>query len=145
MRILVDGDACPSKEDIVVIAKKYHLPMIVFIDYAHVLNDDDYEVRNVSIGRDSVDMAIVQEVKQNDLVITQDYGLAGLVLSKKAKVLHVSGMIIDEDNINELLLRRYASSKLRKAKQHLKGPKKRKQEVKDYFMEQLERIVKENA
>ena len=43
------------------------------------------------VDRDSVDSQIVKRVKENDLVITQDYGLAGLILSKKAKVLHLSG------------------------------------------------------
>lgn len=35
MRILIDGDACPQKEDILDIARKYHKEVLLFIDYAH--------------------------------------------------------------------------------------------------------------
>lgn len=84
MRILVDGDACPNKEDIKEIAIKYDVDMIVFVDYAHMIEDDYYQVRQCDIGQDSVDMAILNETQSDDLIITQDYGLAGLILSKGA-------------------------------------------------------------
>ena len=83
----------------------------------------------------------VKDFKEDDIVITQDYGLASLALTRKAKVLHVSGKIIDNDNIDELLLSRYLSSKERRSNVHLKGPKKRNSEVRKYFLEQLERVL----
>ena len=55
--------------------------------------------------------------------------------------MHVSGKIIDNDNIDELLLSRYLSSKERRSNVHLKGPKKRNSEVRKYFLEQLERVL----
>lgn len=143
MRILVDGDACPNKEEIVKIAKEYQLEMIVFVDYAHILDDEYYEVRQCEIGRDSVDMQIVNEVQKDDIVITQDYGLSSLLLVKKTKVLHVSGMIIDKDNIDDLLMRRYQGYKDRRKDKHLKGPKKRTVQDKEYFLNQLISLIKE--
>ena len=55
MRILVDGDACPNKTEIAALAKKYHIPMLVYIDYAHELVNDYYEVIQCAIGHDSDD------------------------------------------------------------------------------------------
>ena len=128
MRILIDGDACPQKEDILKIAHQYFIDVILFIDYAHEVDMNRYQkVIYCDVDRDSVDSQIVKRVKENDLVITQDYGLAGLILSKKAKVLHLS-----------------ASSKMRKMNKHLKGPNKRTEEDKKRFLNQLERILKEN-
>ncbi len=145
MRILIDGDACPQKEDILKIAHQYFIDVILFIDYAHEVDMNRYQkVIYCDVDRDSVDSQIVKRVKENDLVITQDYGLAGLILSKKAKVLHLSGKMINENNIDELLFSRYASSKMRKMNKHLKGPNKRTEEDKKRFLNQLERILKEN-
>ena len=79
--------------------KKYNVEVIVYMDYAHLVHSDDYTIKQCSVGSDSVDMMIVSDVKENDLVITQDYGLSSLVLTKKAKVLHVNGTMIDENNI----------------------------------------------
>ena len=59
MRILVDGDACPNKTEIAALAKKYHIPMLVYIDYAHELVNDYYEVIQCAIGHDSVDLVTV--------------------------------------------------------------------------------------
>ncbi|MEG0275686.1 MAG: DUF188 domain-containing protein [Coprobacillus sp.] len=142
MRLIIDGDACPNKQEIKELAMKHNVEMFVFIDYAHVLEDDYYQVINCEIGSDSVDMAIVKSVQENDIVITQDYGLAGLVLSKRAIVLHVSGQMIDNSNIDSLLFSRYVGAKMRKASQRTKGPAKRTDDVKIRFLEQLDNLLK---
>jgi len=143
MRILVDGDACPNKEEITKVAKRYDLEMIVFVDYAHILEHEYYEVRYCEVGRDSVDMQIMKEVQKDDIVITQDYGLSSLLLIKEAKVLHVSGMVIDRDNIDDLLLRRYEGYKNRRKDKHLKGPKKRTDLDEFRFINQLITMIEE--
>lgn len=139
MRILIDGDACPNKNEIKELAIKYQIEMLVFVDYAHILADDYYQVIECAVGHDSVDMQIIKEVKAKDLVITQDYGLASLVLSKKAKVLHISGKIIDQENIDGLLMSRFVSAKQRRSNKHLKGPAKRTKETEIQFLETLEK------
>ncbi|MEG0367259.1 MAG: DUF188 domain-containing protein [Coprobacillus sp.] len=142
MRILVDGDACPNREEISLIAKQYQVEMIVFVDYAHVIVSDDYQVVTCETGHDSVDMAVVNCTQAGDLVITQDYGLAGLILSKGAYVLHVSGQMINHDNIDGLLMSRYMSAKERKKNHRVKGPAKRTETMKQLFLQQIENIIK---
>lgn len=141
MRILVDGDACPSKEVIVELAKKYQLEMLVFIDYAHTLSNHDYQVIMCEVGDDSVDMMIINSIQSGDIVITQDYGLASLVLSRQAKVVHTSGKIIDNLNIDQLLMTRYISAKQRKSGIRTKGPAKRTKADELYFKQQLEETI----
>lgn len=145
MRILVDGDATPQREDIACIGKKYNVEVIVYMDYAHLVYSDEYTVKQCSVGSDSVDMMIISDVKENDLVITQDYGLSSLVLTKKAKVLHVNGTMIDESNIETLLMQRFVGAKLRKANKHIKGPKKRTKDIEDKFIESLEELIKQGV
>lgn len=142
MRLLIDGDACPDKLAIKALAIKYQIEMIVYIDYAHVLEDDYYQIVECEIARDSVDMRIVSDVQPGDLVITQDYGLAGLLLGKRAIVLHMSGMLINDQNIDLLLSTRYISAKERKSGKHVRGPAKRTSQIREKFLNNLEEILK---
>lgn len=141
MVLIIDGDACPNINEIKDIAVKYQVEMLVFIDYAHYLQDDYFKTILCEIGSDSVDLELLKHVKNNDIVITQDYGLASLVLSRGAKVLHVSGKMIDNSNIDQLLMSRYVSAKQRKSGTRIKGPTKRTDEIRDVFLKQLEFLL----
>ncbi len=143
MRIIVDGDACPVKEIIVEIAKNNNIPVIMYFDDSHIYEDGYSEVYIVDQGRDSVDLVLTKEVTKNDLVITQDYGLASLILSKQALCINQNGLIYSKDNIDRLLFERFISSKNRKA--GIKGinPKKRTKLNDDSFRNTLERLVKQ--
>ena len=145
MRILIDGDGCPQKEQVINVANEHHMKVILFVDYAHVMNDVSCELRYCEIGQDSVDLMIANEVQSDDLVITQDYGLASLVLHKGAKVLHVNGFIIDTHNIDELLYQRYLGYQNRKFDKHIKGPKKRTLQDQNQFIDQLKLLIEENS
>jgi hypothetical protein len=142
MRIIIDGDACPQRQDIIKLAEKYNKEIYLFIDYSHHIDENFTHIYYCDISKDEVDQQIIKFVKNNDLVITQDYGLACLLLSKKVKVLHVNGFIINNDNIDELLLSRYTSAKQRKKNKHIKGPKKRDKKTEEYFLKQLEGMIK---
>lgn len=125
MKILVDADACPVKSIIVKIAKYYSLGVIMFFDTSHVYEDDYSKVLIIDKGRDSVDFALINYLKSSDIVITQDYGVASLALSKKAYVLNQNGLIYTNENIDTLLYNRYLSQKIRRSGGKTKGPKKR--------------------
>lgn len=141
MRILVDGDACPDITYIKELAQNYLIEMIVYVDWAHEREDDYYQTIICDIGSDSVDNAILSEVRKDDLVITQDYGLASLVLVREGRVLHPSGKIIRQENIDNLLMQRYVGSINRKSHKHLKGPKKRTTKDRDNFLTQIEKMI----
>lgn len=142
MRIIVDGDATPYKNEIFALSSQYQVSMYVYVDYAHLLKEALYQVIECEIGHDSVDMHILSDLQKDDLLITQDYGLAALALGKGVKVLHVSGMEITSQNIDELLLRRYIGAHQRKSGKHVKGPSKMTKEDQIYFLEQLDHLLK---
>lgn len=142
-RIMIDGDACPDKQGIMEIAKELGCKVVLFMDYAHENTLEECEVIYCEVGNDSVDLQIMDNVKPHDIVITQDYGLAGLVLAKKARVLHISGKIISEENIQTLLMTRYVSAKQRKAGHRTKGPSKRTKEDSIFFLQQLKKLLLE--
>ena len=124
MRVLVDGDACPVKDLTICLSKEFGVKCIIYMDYSHEYESDYAEVIFCDKGRDSVDLVIGNNCEKNDIVITQDYGLAMLILSKGGIVIHNNGYIINSSNIDTLLESRYLSSKLR-SHVRIKGPRKR--------------------
>lgn len=60
-----------------------------------------------------------------DIVVTQDYGLAAMWLSRNAAVLNQNGMEFTDDNIDALLLARHTAKKIRSSGGRLKGQQKR--------------------
>jgi len=127
-RILVDADACPVKSIILRLAKRRGIPVTMVIDTSHELNDGYSTVITVDKGSDSADYAIVNMTACHDIVVTQDYGLAAMVLAKGASALDQNGMIYNGENIDGLLDRRYIGQKIRRGGGRTKGPKKRTRE-----------------
>lgn len=141
IKILVDADACPVKEIIVEQARKRQIPVIMFIDVNHQINDGYSDVVVVDQGRDSADFKLIAAVKAGDIVITQDYGVAAIALSKKAYVVHQNGMLFTQNNIDTLMNDRYISQKNRRMGKRTQGPKKRTKIDDDQFLAALEKLL----
>ncbi len=141
MRILVDADACPVKEIIVRIASKYSIPVFMFIDTSHVLNDGYSTVVTVDQHADSVDYAIVNGIKAGDIIVTQDHGLASLAMSPKNFVINQNGFIYDNSNIDSLLSFRHESAKIRRSGGKTPNPKKRTNEEDEKFEKVLIEVI----
>ncbi len=124
MKILVDADACPVKNEIVKTARKLQIEVIFFIDVNHQLKDDYATVITVDQGMDSVDLKLINHMEPGDLVISQDYGVASLALGKGGHVLHPSGRELNGTNIDQLMFERHMSRKMRK--QGVRGPRHKK-------------------
>jgi uncharacterized protein YaiI (UPF0178 family) len=103
----------------------------------------DYKVIVVEQGRDAVDYKIVQIFKEGDILVTQDYGLASLVLNKASAVIHTAGFFINKNNIDSLLQSRYISEKVRKLGGKTKGPAKRTKEQDENFKKCLYKVLHE--
>lgn len=124
-RILIDADACPVIDIAISVSSLYEIKCILFCDTSHIIEKYNVETITVSQGRDSVDFAIINALRKNDIVITNDYGLAAMCLVKGAYVINHYGKELTTENIDELLFFRYESEKFRRAGGKTKGPKKR--------------------
>ena len=98
--ILVDADACPVIRLIEQIAEKYSVPCILFCDTNHVLSSDYSEVKVIGAGMDAVDFALVGACSRGDIVVSQDYGVAAMVLGKGAYCIHQNGREYTNENIS---------------------------------------------
>ena len=128
MKILIDADGCPVVDISIKIGKDYNIPIIVMCDTSHIINKTGVETIVLSKGSDSVDFALVNKVNKGDIIVTQDYGLAAMVLSKGGYPINQNGMIYTDENIDKLLFTRHISKKIRSSGQRTKGPRKRTKE-----------------
>ena len=144
MKILVDADACPVVKQVEKVAKQYNIPSVLLCDTSHIMNTDYSEVKIIGSGADAVDFALVNMCQKGDIAVTQDYGVAAMVLSKGGYCIHQSGKIFTDDNIGGLLMDRHLAKKARmsKSKNHLKGPKKRTQADNERFEVSFESLIK---
>lgn len=125
MKILVDADACPVKHIIEKTAQEYGLEVLMVSNPHHAIESSYARVIMVDFAPEAVDIAIVNRTCKGDVVVTQDYGLASLVLSKQAQAIHPDGKIFNEGNIDTLLTQRYLNARARRAGLRISGPSKR--------------------
>ena len=144
MRIIVDADACPGKSFIEKAARENDIEVIMFCDLNHVINSDYSSIKYIDSGFQKVDMAVANECRENDIVITQDFGVAAMALGKKAFAIGTKGHIYDNNNIDKLLFERHLSSKIRRAGGRTFSPKKRSPEDDKRLYSNLVKIIKEN-
>ena len=128
MKIIIDGDACPGISIIERAAKEHEIAVIIYCDIHHFIQSDYCQVKVVDSGFQSVDMYVMNETKEGDIIVSQDYGVAAICLSKKAKVINPKGFIYDEKNIDRMLEERHISQKIRRSGGRTSNHKKRTEE-----------------
>jgi len=144
MKIYVDADACPVKDIIIEEAVVFNLPVIMVTSISHFSrteNPKGVETIYVDSGADAADYRIMKLVTKNDMIVTQDYGLASLGLAKGCTVVHHKGFVYTNDNIDQLLQTRYLSAMARKSGKRTKGPKPFTTEDKEKFRELFKQLI----
>ncbi|NLN86317.1 MAG: YaiI/YqxD family protein [Syntrophomonadaceae bacterium] len=144
MKIVVDADACPVKGIIETVGERWGVGVVLVSNHHHRMQSDYASIVVVDGASQAADLAIMNMVCRGDLVVTQDYGLASMVMAKGSYALDPSGRVFNDDNIDRLLMNRYLSQKARRAGGRTRGPRKRRQLDNDRFAHSLERIVMEN-
>lgn len=144
MKIIVDADACPVKGIIEELAADAGLEVIMVSNYHHMIKSNYAQVVVVDGSSQSADLNIANQAQKDDIVVTQDYGLAALVLAKKARCIHPQGQIYSPDNIDGLLGQRYANQKARRAGKRITNPRKRQTQDDIRFKKNLARLIDKN-
>ena len=145
MRFVIDGDGSPVKNEVIALSAKFQVPVVIVTSVDHyTLKEYPAFVQFIYVdkGADRADYRIIQEILPGDWVITQDYGLASLVLGKEARVFHHSGREYTSANIDELLTQRFLGAQMRKAKKRTKGPKPFTASDREQFTQVMEERLK---
>ncbi|WP_286230813.1 YaiI/YqxD family protein [Neobacillus mesonae] len=144
MKIYVDADACPVKDIIISEAVSVEIPVILVTSFSHFSNAEQpqgVETIYVDSGADAADYRIMKLAESDDMIVTQDYGLASLGLAKGCLVLHHKGFTYTNENIDQLLQTRYLSAMARKSGKRTKGPKPFTQEDREQFRQLFKKAI----
>ncbi len=123
IRIFVDADACPVKNEVYRVAERYGLKVfIVANSFMNVPRSEMIERVIVSEGPDVADGWIAERATANDIVITADIPLAGRCVKNGATVISPTGKPFDDNSIGMALGMRDLMTDLRSAGAVTRGP-----------------------
>ncbi len=145
MRVIVDADACPVTREAIAVARSRGLGVVLVANATQNLerlaSRAGVDAVQVSGGSDAADFAIVELLEPDDVVVTQDIGLAAMVLGRGARAIGVRGRIYHLATIDAELRVRHEQARLRRAGGRHKGPAAFTEEDRERFIKQLERLV----
>lgn len=142
-RILVDADACPRGAMAILkeLQKDIGFELMTVASFNHHLPGANHLV--VGDESQAADIAIINKVTAGDIVITQDWGLAAMVLGKQARAVSPTGYIFSEQTIDFMLEERHLKASLRRSGKRTKGPAARNGEDDRRFREAVCRLITE--
>lgn len=142
IRILVDADACPVKEETFRVALRHGLPVFVVANARMNLQRHPLIQLVVVAGRfDAADDWIAERASPWDIVVTSDIPLAARCLKGGARVLDPRGRTFTPDNIGDALASREISAFLRDMGEGGGGPKPYAPQDRSRFLDTLENQV----
>jgi hypothetical protein len=123
IRVFVDADACPVKQETYRVAERYGLHVYVVANaFMAVPRCDWIERVIVPEGPDVADNWIAERAGPNDIVITADIPLAARCVRAGASVIAPNGKAFTEDSIGMTLATRNLMTDLRSAGAVTRGP-----------------------
>jgi uncharacterized protein YaiI (UPF0178 family) len=142
MSIYVDADACPVKEEIYRVARRYSTKVFVVSNSPmRVPQEEIFEFVGVSGGFDVADDWIAERARTGDIVITADIPLAGRCLQQGARVLGSTGFEFTEDAIGDALATRALLDMLRQSGDFRGGPSPFARSDRSRFLSKLDEVV----
>jgi len=142
IRIFVDADACPVKNEVYRVAERYALPVYVVANaFMNVPRGGLIELVVVAAGPDIADDWIAERAGATDIVVTADVPLAARVFRNGASVLSPTGKVFDDDSIHMALATRNLMTDLRSAGAETRGPKPLSRQDVSRFLSALDLAV----
>jgi len=144
MKIIVDADAVPRPvlEICNKAARVFNVEVWTVANFNHRIESGHHIT--VGDGSQEADLKIINISAKGDIVVTQDFGLAAIVLSRGAHALSPRGMIYRRETIDFLLEERNIKARFRRGGGRTRGPAKRTEEENRKFRKSLFQCL-ENA
>ena len=144
LRILVDGDACPVKDETYRVALRYKVPVkVVTNSWMRTPMGQDVELVLVEKSRvlDVADDWIAERSGLGDIVITADIPLAARCVEAGARVLGHRGRIFTPESIGDALATRDLMADLREGGEMTGGPPPFSKRDRSKFLQSLDETV----
>ena len=145
--LFIDADACPVTREAITAARALGVPVVLVANGTQ--NMDRYTKRSgveaiqVSSGADAADFAVIERLQPGDVVVTQDIGLAAMVLGRGAAAVGPRGHVFHMATIDAEMHIRHEEKKLRRAGGRHGGPRPFTDEDREHFSEVVERLLRQ--
>jgi uncharacterized protein YaiI (UPF0178 family) len=142
IKIYIDADACPVKEETYKVAARYGLHTFVVSNSFMQIPLSPLIARIiVGAGADVADDWIAEQVVAGDVVVTNDIPLAGRVLAKKAHAIAPYGRAFTEDSIGLALAQRSLMEHIRSTGEITGGPPPFSSANRSRFLQALDQAI----
>jgi uncharacterized protein len=122
LTIYIDADACPVKDEIYRVARRYAMRVAVVANAPLRVPADALVQLVVRAGFGAADDWIAEQVGPGDIVVTADIPLAARCLAKGALVLDAKGRAFTDNDIGSALALRGLMDELRQGGAMTGGP-----------------------
>lgn len=142
LHIYVDADACPVKEEVYRVARRYGLGVTLVANAPQRIPDDErFALVVVREGMDAADDWIAEHAGEGDIVITADIPLAARCVRNGARVIGTTGKPFTEDNVGGALATRDLLAELRGAGEIISGPRPFEKQDRSRFLQALDTAI----
>ncbi len=142
MRIFIDADACPVKDEIYRVAGRYGLvTTVVSNSFIAIPPSKLIERMIVDAGPDVADDWIAERVAPGDIVITNDIPLADRVIKAQGAAIAPNGRPFTPDSIGSALASRAIGEHIRSMGEMTGGPKPFSAGDRSKFLQALDEAV----
>lgn len=139
--IYIDADACPVKDEVYRVARRYEMRVLVVTNSAMRVPTDALFEMIVRGGFGEVDDWIAEQAGPGDIVITADIPLAARCLAKESRVLDPRGNVLTENDIGEVLGMRDLMHELRQDGTVTGGPPPMSAKDRSRFLSKLDELI----
>ncbi len=142
MQIYIDADACPVKDEVVRVAERHGLAVLL-VSNSWMRGPDHPLVQRFTVNNhpDAADDWISERVTDEDVVITSDIPLAARCVAKGAKILRPNGRPLGQDSISMAVAMRDLHTHLRETGEITRGPAPFEKQDRSRFLDALETAV----
>ncbi|MBC9786048.1 DUF188 domain-containing protein [Heliobacterium chlorum] len=141
MKIIIDADACPRSvlQICLLLGERYDVPVWTVASYRHQIDSENHVT--VGGGPQETDIKMMNLSEAGDVAVTQDWGLAAMLLGKQVHCMSPGGREYQSGNIEFMLEEREMKARFRRGGGRTKGPKKRSANDDQRFGQCLDRIL----
>lgn len=139
--IFIDADACPVKDEVYKVARRYAMRVVVVANGPLWIPTEGAVELVVRVGFGAADDYIAEEAAPRDIAITADIPLAARCVAKGVAVLDPRGKLLDENNIGHAVGLRDLMTELRQGGTVTGGPSPMTPKDRSRFLSKLDELV----
>lgn len=143
VEIYIDGDSCPVKNEVIKVAERHKVDLNVASNSWLRFGEVAVKIKQVMVPKmpDAADNWIAENIKKNDIVVTNDIPLASRCLEVGAFAIRANGTEFTTDNIGMSLGMRELNNFLREVGEKANSHASFSQKDRSNFLSGLEVLV----